>query len=141
MTALVIRRAREDDVAELAAMVDDFARGHPSEHHPRSPERLRAAYFDGEPVARIFVAERRGEVIGMGQWSPTFDMFWSMRGGKAEWLYVKPAARGLGIAMAIIAAICDDVRRAGGEYVCAGYEAKLAPLYEKLTVGWPMREC
>ncbi|HVV85486.1 MAG TPA: GNAT family N-acetyltransferase [Kofleriaceae bacterium] len=140
-SSIEIRRAREDDLDAIMAMVDDFARDHPSAQHPRRRERVRAAYFTGEPVARVFVAERRGEVVGMAQWIRAFDMFWNMPGGRAEWLYVRPDARGQGIAPALIAALCDDVRRGGGEYLCGGYDERLAPLYEQVTIGWPAREC
>jgi GNAT superfamily N-acetyltransferase len=122
-------------------MIEDFVRGHPAEPVPRSRDGLRAAYFGEVPVARLFVAERRGEVVGMGQWAPFYDLFWGKRGGKAEWLYVRPAVRGTGAAAAILAALCADIRRAGGEYVTGGYEPRLAPLYERIAIGWPMREC
>lgn len=140
-SGLVVRRAVEDDLDAIARMVEDFVRGHPAERHPRARERLRDAYFGPAPVARIFVAVRRGAVVGMCQWAPVFDMFWSMRGGRAEWLYVEPAARGHGIALAIIAAICDDVRRSGGELIYGGYGEALAPLYERVVEGWANREC
>jgi GNAT superfamily N-acetyltransferase len=140
-SAVVVRLIRDEDLAEVADMIDDFVRGHPAEHRPRSQDRLRTAYLGADPVARLFVAVRRGRVVGMCQWSRLFDAFWSMFGGKPEWLYVRPEARGLGIPAALIAVICDDVRRAGGEYLCAGYGDPMAGLYERVSVGAPVREC
>lgn len=141
-SSLIIRRAQEDDLHDLADMVEDFVRGHPAEHHQRPREKLRVAFFGDDPVARVFVALKYGRIVGMGQWSRIFDMFWAMDGGKVEWLYVRREARGLGIAAAIIAAICDDVRRSGGEYICGGaMNDDVSRLYERVANGWPTREC
>jgi GNAT superfamily N-acetyltransferase len=137
--SLLIRRAVEADLADIAAMVEDFARGHLSEKHPRPLGRLRAAYFGPEPCARVFVAVRRGAVVGMGQWIRCYDMFWAMFGGMVEWLYVRPEARGLGIAAALVAAICDDVRKNGGEFLHGGGDGDVARLYERVAQGWPTR--
>lgn len=137
---IVVRCADESDLDQVATMVEDFVRGHPAAGHPRPLDRARAAWFGNEPVARLFVAARDHELVGMVQWSRVFDMFWSMFGGRAEWLYVRPHARGLGVSAALLAAMCDDVRRSGGEYVNAGYEEELAVLYERVAIGRLARE-
>ena len=85
-----IRVACVDDVAAIADMVDDFVRDHPARDHPRSADDLSDAYFGLHPVAEIVVAERDGAMVGMGQWFRIFDLFWGKRGGRAEWLYVRP---------------------------------------------------
>lgn len=138
---LVVRLACEDDLDELGAMVQDFVRGHKAEHHPRPREVLREAYFGARPVARLFVAVRGGHIVGMGQWSRIFEIFWAMHGGRPEYLYVRPEARGRGVAPAILAAICDDVRRSGGEYLWAAYDDAVARLYERVALGSRGREC
>jgi GNAT superfamily N-acetyltransferase len=122
-------------------MVDDFVRGHPAETHPRPLEKLRDAYFGAEPIARVLVAVREGRVVGMGQWTRIYDMFWAKYGGHIEWLYVRPEARGLGISPAIVAAICADVRDRGGEYLHGTYDDALATLYERTAVGSASRTC
>jgi GNAT superfamily N-acetyltransferase len=137
----VVRLACEGDLDEIGAMVQDFVRGHKAEHHPRPREVLRQAYFGAQPVARLFVAVKGGRIVGMGQWYRIFEMFWAMHGGKPEYLYVRPEARGLGVAAAILAAICDDVRRSGGEYLWAAYDDVVAPLYERVAIGSHGREC
>jgi GNAT superfamily N-acetyltransferase len=138
---LIVRPAAEADAHDLADMVDDFVRGHPAEGHPRPPEMLRNAYFGREPVARVLVAVRRQRIVGMGQWTRIYDLFWAKYGGQMEWLYVRPDARGIGISAAIVAAICADIRRAGGEYLSASYGEGLAKLYERVAVGSPARSC
>ena len=138
---LIVRPAAEADAQDLADMVDDFVRGHPAERHPRPLETLRNAYFGREPVARVLVAVRRQRIVGMGQWTRIYDMFWAKCGGHMEWLYVRPEARGIGISGAIMAAICADIRHSGGEYLSASYGEGLAKLYERVAVGSPARTC
>lgn len=140
-SSITIRRGDPRDLDDIGAMVGDFARDHPAANHRRPHEALHAALFGPEPVARIFVATWGGRVVGMAQWTRTFDMFWGVFGGKPEWLYVRPEARGLGISAALVAAICDDVRRSEGEFLYAGYDERLAPFYERVAIGWPTREC
>jgi hypothetical protein len=66
-----------------------------------------------------------------------YDMFWAMFCGYVEWLYVRPEARGLGIPAAIIAEICRQVRREGGEFLRGdASEEAIAALYGRLAIGW-----
>ena len=122
-------------------MVDDFVKGHPAEKHTRSRSALREAYFGSAPVANLVVAVRTGRVIGMGQWTRIYDMFWSMFGGYVEWLYVRPEHRGSGVVLAIVAYICAEVRRAGGEFLHGGGGDDVEPLYERVAIGGPTHEC
>lgn len=136
-SGIVVRPALEEDIAELASMVDEFVKGHLAENHRRSLDVLRAAYFGREPVAEIVVAERRGRVVAMGQWMRIHDMFWGMFGGRADWLYVKPEARGLGISAAILAMICERVRLAGGEFLYGQGNDNTKTLYARSAVAGP----
>ena len=72
---LLIRDARLDDIPAIEEMVEDFVKGHPAENHPRSSDALRRAYFGEHPVAHLLVAERDGDIVGMGQWWLGHDMF------------------------------------------------------------------
>ena len=139
---LVLRRAVEEDLDEVIEMLDDFVRGHPAASHARPRAALRDAYFGDAPVARLFVAVRRSEIVGMAQWWRIIDMFWAMQGGHAEYLYVRPSVRGLGVGAAIIATICDDIRRCGGVFLRGGADrSDVARLYERVALGGPTREC
>lgn len=126
-------------------MIADFVKGHKAEHHPRSPENLRAAYFGDQTVAHLLVAEDHERVIGMIQWSRFYDQFWSMFGVRGEWLYVRPDARGIGIAavlVAEIAEICDLGRREGAAFLHAGaISDDIARLYARVAIGGPSYEC
>ena len=139
---LKVRLAVEADLDAIAEMVDEFVRGHPAETHRRSRVKLRDAYFGPTPVAQLLVAAYADHVVGMGQWTLIHDMFWGMYGGHAEWLYVRPGYRSRGVVAAIVAEICAQVHRAGGEFLRAGAdEARIASLYERVAVGWPARQC
>jgi GNAT superfamily N-acetyltransferase len=138
---LTIRRAREGDLDDVQDMVTDFVKGHPAEHYPRSRSALREAYFGAAPVANLVVAMRDGRVIGMGQWTLIYDMFWGMYGANAEWMYVRPEYRRRGIVVAIVAEICAQVRSAGGEFLHGGGDDEVQRLYERAAIGRPTNEC
>jgi GNAT superfamily N-acetyltransferase len=139
---LTVRSAVEADLGAVEEMVNDNVQGHPAEKHPRSRSALRDAYFGTSPVAHLLVATHGDLVIGMGQWTLIYDMFWGMYGAHAEWLYVRREFRGRGVAAAIIAQICAQVRDAGGEFLRGGADdAEVAALYERVAMGWPARQC
>jgi GNAT superfamily N-acetyltransferase len=136
--SIQVRSATEEDLNDVAGMVSRFAEGHPAQSHPRPISRLREAYFGASPVAHLLVATKGPRVIGMGQWTRIYDMFWAMFGGYVEWLFVIPELRGQGIAPAIIAEICCQVRLAGGEFLRGGADgAEIAALYERVAIGAP----
>jgi len=137
-----IRDARESDLPAIAEMIGDFVKGHKAEHHPRSAENLRAAYFGDAPVAHLLVATREDRPVGMVQWAKFYDVFWSMFGVQGEWLYVRPDARGLAIAAALVAEVCARARRAGAEFLRGGaLTDDVARLYERCAIGAPSFEC
>jgi GNAT superfamily N-acetyltransferase len=141
MKNLVIRSATAEDTPTLAALIDGFAIGHPAQDHPRSLERMREAFFGEEAVGRVLLAEVSRATVGFGIWRKTYDVYWSMYGGEAFGLYVKPSHRGTGIAVAIVAAICNEIRRHGGQFLQTSYSPELAPLYERVGVGRAERAC
>ena len=138
---LTVRPARETDLDDIENMVNDFVRGHPAEKHTRSRSALREAYFGDLPVANLVVAVNHGAVVGMGQWTRIYDMFWSMYGRNVEWLYVRPEKRGQGIVVAIIAEICAQVRRAGGAFLHGDGDDQVERLYERAAIGRSTNEC
>jgi GNAT superfamily N-acetyltransferase len=140
-STLLIRPASAHDIKDIELMVADFVKGHPAENHPRSSDSLRTAYFGGRPVAHLLVAERDGEIFGMIQWRLIHDMFWGMFGADAEWLYVKPARRGTGIAAALVARACADASKAGAEFLHGGGGDGPSKLYERVAIGYDSREC
>ncbi len=140
MHSLAIRPATAADLDVIEEMVNDFVAGHPAESHPRPRARLHEAYFGRQPVARLLLAERNGHLVGMGQWTRIYDMFWAAFGAEVGWLYVRPESRGLGIPAALAAEICREVRLEGGELLHGGAEVDVvSKLYERVALGWPGR--
>jgi GNAT superfamily N-acetyltransferase len=139
---IIIRSATEADVEAIDSLVRGFVAGHPAEFHLRPLSRLRDAYFGPHPVAHVVLACRGGRVLGMGQWTRIYDMFWAQFGGEVGWLYVRPEVRGLGIPAAIVAEISRQVRLDGGELLHGGADVDaVAKLYERVAVGAPTRSC
>ncbi len=141
MSGLIVRRATVDDVTVLAALINGFAKGHPAESHTRSREKMREAFFGDEPVAQILLIEKNGAAIGFGAWRKIYDVFWSMYGGEGLGLYVAPEHRGSGAVVCLMAAMCAEIREAGGRFLQTNYAPELASLYERVGVGGPQRAC
>ncbi|HEY1553163.1 MAG TPA: GNAT family N-acetyltransferase [Kofleriaceae bacterium] len=136
----VIRDAVVGDLDAIAEMLEDFVATHPAKSHARSKDKLRDALFGDAPVAHVLVAVDRERVVGMVQWSRIFEMFWGMFGGKAEWLYVRPEARGRAVAAMLGAEVCKRVRDDGGEFLYLGsVEPSVTALYDRVTHSWPER--
>ena len=75
------------------------------------------------------------------QWTRIYDMFWSLYGGNVDWLYVRAAERGRGAVAVIMAEICAQVRRVGGEFLHGGGDDEIERLYERAAIGRPTNEC
>lgn len=140
MPPWTIRAARPDDLDEICDLLDLFTVDHPSARHPRSRATLHDAYFGTRAIVNLVVAEEGPRLIGMAGWHPTFDSFWAMRGGSADGLYVRREARGRGIAVALLAQVCADVRAWGGAYLQGTYGEQVAPFYERVVKSWRVRE-
>src|SRR6188472_4665755 len=138
---LLIRDANENDIPAIESMVADFVKGHPAENHPRPSQVLRSAYFGERPVAHMLVAERNGQIVGMGQWTLIHDMFWGMFGAEAGWLYVKPRFRGSGIVAALVARLCSEASEAGARFLQGGGGEGPSRLYERIAIGQSDRVC
>lgn len=132
--ALVARPASDGDLGDVLSMIDDFVKDHPARSHPRSREGLRGAFLGERAVAELVVAEWRGAVVGMVEWRRIYDMFWNMHGGHAEFLYVRPHARGRGVALSIMTTVCARVRACGGEFLYGSGTAETTPLYARVMI-------
>jgi GNAT superfamily N-acetyltransferase len=139
---LVVRAAVESDIDEIAGIIDEFVKGHPAENWKRHKSSLKQVYFNGAPIAHLYVAERKNTFLGMGQWMRVYDMFWGQFGGVLEWLYVKPEYRGSGVAAAIVVELCSQIRKNGGAYAMGeGLNPNISKLYERVAIGWTARKC
>jgi len=138
---VTVRRAVEADLDAIEDMVNDFVKGHPAENTFRSRAALRDAFFGPAPIANLVVAVEGDRVVGMGQWTRIYEMFWGIYGASVEWFYVRPGSRGKGISAAIVAEICAQVRQAGGVFLYGGGGDEVEPLYERVAIGWPTNSC
>lgn len=106
-------------IARLVAMC--VAESYPG--HPGAPAiaLARDVFAPAPPPAaqpRVALAvNRQGEPQGYLAWDATYDLHWAAGGAHVSDLYVAPPARGLGVAVALIAGCCAAVRAAGGVYL------------------------
>ena len=129
-------------VAAVAALVPQLSRSAP----PPTSEQL--ARIVGDPATTLFVAEDEGRIVG----TLTLAMFWIPTGVRAwiEDVVVDGAARGRGVAAALVQAALDRAAEAGARtvdltsrpdrveanrlYVRMGFEARETNVYRR-TLG------
>ena len=112
-----IRDARPEDGAPIAAMVAAL-----SAHEGQSPPAFSEASFrrDGFGADRAFetlIAERDGIIVGYALFQPAYSTEEGVRGTYLCDLYVDPAQRRQGVAMALMAAVAQASARAGGQFL------------------------
>lgn len=138
--------ARTDAEALAALVAACMAESYPG--HPGTPAAVLARDVFAPPpppaaqprVALALGAD--GAARGYMAWDATYDLHWGLGGAHVSDLYVVPAARGLGVAAALVAFCCAEVRAAGGAYLRA--EAYDRPstrrLYGRAAVVMPSGE-
>jgi GNAT superfamily N-acetyltransferase len=112
-----IRAARPEDGAPVAAMVAAL-----STHEGQPPPAFSEATFrrDGFGADRAFetlIAERDGFIVGYALFQPAYSTEQGVRGTYLCDLYVDPAQRRQGVAMALMAAVARASARAGGQFL------------------------
>ena len=99
----MIRPANPNDISTIRAMVVELA------VYEREPDAVKAseadlhkALFGERPIAEAVIAEHDGAAVGVAVFFTNFST-WVGRGGLyLEDLFVRPAARGLGIGKALL---------------------------------------
>ena len=138
-----IRDATEDDAPALAALLAGYLRERFPGHPGATEEQLRRDVLSGAAGQRVVVAVRRGEAIGFAAWDRTYDLHWGVGGALVADLYVAPAHRGRGVALALLAHVCAASRREGGAYLRGGAYDRESPtgrFYERFAVGFDSAE-
>lgn len=108
-----VRRAREDDVATIDALVRELA---VYEREPdaveATPDDFRAALFGPDPRAHCHVAEVHSgdgwQVVGMALWYVTFSTWRGRHGIWLEDLFVRPEHRQLGLGRELLRALAAE---------------------------------
>ena len=115
-----VRSATPDDAEALARLLADYLReGYPG-HAGTTAAELRRDVLSGATGHRVLLAERAGAAAGFVAWDPVYDMHWAARGAQVADLYVAPGARGLGLALELLAGVCGAAAREGGVFLRGG---------------------
>lgn len=110
-----VRAAGPGDVAAVVALVHELAEYEKAADECRlTDDRLHAALFGPDPSAAALVATTAdGAVVGTAIWFRTFSTWEGVAGMHLEDLYVRPAHRGEGHGLRLLAALAAECTRRG----------------------------
>lgn len=108
-TPPLIRRARRPDAATLQMLLEEQA-AHHGEALAAGVEALERFGFGAAPLFRALLAERGAEVLGFALYYPDFSTLRGRPGVMLQDIYVRPAARGLGLGRALLAEVMADAQ-------------------------------
>ena len=104
-TELTIRLARVTDVPTILAFIRDLAEYEKLLDQVVADEaKLRATLFEGKPAAEVLIAELAGAPVGFALFFQSYSTFLAKPGLYLEDLFVRPAARGKGVGVALMSA-------------------------------------
>jgi L-amino acid N-acyltransferase YncA len=109
----MVRPARPDDLPEIAAIYTAGIEGRTAtfETRPRGAEDV-APWLEQADRFPVLVSEEGGEVLGFARVGPYTD-FEPYRGVGELMIYVDPAARGRGLALELVEAVCRALEELG----------------------------
>ena len=142
--SVIIRPATPSDASVLAALLTAYLAEQFSGHTGTSAAQLERDVLSGASAQRVLLAEVVGRAIGFVGWHRVYDLHWGKAGAQVADLYVVPGRRGLGIALALVAAVCADARGQGGRYLTGGAYDRNSPtgqFYERIAVALDSAEC
>lgn len=139
---LIVRPAAPGDVPMLARMLEDYLRETYGAAWHGTPEALLRDGFGGE-MEMLVSAAGDGRVTGFAAWTRAYDLHHCVSGGEVIDLYVVPETRGRGVALALLSALADEVRRRGGVFIkgSAVSDAAVRKLYARFAVINPGVDC
>ena len=113
-----IRPATADDCELIVALIRELAEYEKLlDQCHASSEALRQSLFGARPQAECLIAEYQGEGVGFALFFHNYSTFLAKPGLYLEDLYVRPAARGLGIGKALLARLAQlAVERGCGRF-------------------------
>lgn len=112
---IALRAATVDDVPLLRALIGELAEYERLAHEAvATDDDLRATLFGPRPAAEVVVASWQGEPVGFALYFTSYSTFLGTPGMYLEDLFVRPAARGHGVGLALM-------RHLAGVCVARGY--------------------
>ncbi len=113
----MIRAAVPADVPVLLQLVRELAvyEREPDAVVATEDDLFRALFGDGTCSAQVALLDDRpdGDVVGFALWYPTFSTWTGQPGMWLEDLFVRPAARGRGLGVALLRALAQVCRERG----------------------------
>lgn len=136
MPTIHIRNAEPTDVPFIVALVRELA------EYERSPQDAKAtdatmhdALFGPRPAAEALIGEIDGERLGIAVFFHNFSTWTCQRGVYLEDLFVRPAARGMGLGEALLKRVATIAVERGCprmEWLVIDWNAPAIGFYEKL---------
>jgi GNAT superfamily N-acetyltransferase len=114
---ITIRAARPEDADQVAAMARALSLSDGSRPSRFSAEAFRRDGFGAAPAFSALVAELDGELVGYAVYYPGYDTDSATAGIYLADLYVAAPARRRGVGRALIAAVAEAGRQAGGRWM------------------------
>lgn len=107
MTAITLRRADLADAPLIQTLLREQA-AHHGEVLEAGVEALAEYGFGAKPLFRVILAERGTEALGFALYYPDFSTLRGRPGVMLQDIYVREAARGLGLGRALLAEVMLD---------------------------------
>lgn len=114
---VAFRLAVVADAESLAALAEEFHAAHGDPTGFLTAEAIRRDGFGDEPEFWTLVAEDAGGLLGYALFYDAYEPSYAARGVYMADLYVRPAARRLGLGRRLIAAVAAHARARGRRYV------------------------
>jgi GNAT superfamily N-acetyltransferase len=141
---MIIRPATVSDAPALAVLLSDYLTATFPGHNGTTIGQLERDVLADHSAQRILLAEDDSAVIGFVGWHRVYDLHWGKSGAQVADLYVVPGRRGMGVALALIAAVCATSRAEGASYLTGGaYDrsSHVGRFYERIAVAFDSAEC
>lgn len=116
MTAITLRRADLADAPLIQSLLQEQAVHH-DEVLESGVEALERYGFGPKALFRVILAERGGEAMGFALYYPDFSTLRGRPGVMLQDIYVRPAARQLGLGRALLAEVMLDAAEWDASFV------------------------
>jgi GNAT superfamily N-acetyltransferase len=139
-----IRPAHAGDGGAVEALLSAYLAESFPGHIGTSAAVLERDILSGASGLSILVAEQHGAPIGFASWHRVYDIHWAKGGVEIVDLYVEPAHRGTGVALALAAAVCNRGLQEGLTYLRGtsfDRASAVGHFYDRIAVTTHSAEC